>query len=170
MTDDNRAARRTHRWVRRAAALLALCTAVLHVIAVREHQTLSVLTATSMIVMATGCLYCVRHLWTRENLGDWGLVALMGIGMLVMHFSMMQGPTSNQHQQHGSGMLLTSASQNHLSPLMLASLISSAAEVTFAVFILFYRTRDSVSVTASLRLRQDRAMLTGREHKGLASQ
>jgi hypothetical protein len=68
----------------RAASVVALCSAVFHlVVAVDERG--SVAAAAVMIAFAALCGACVRPLWTRPERGVWISVATMYGAMLSLH-------------------------------------------------------------------------------------
>lgn len=94
------------------------------------------------IAMIFGCLYCARHLWMRGSHRDWGLVALMNVGMIALHVTVMS-PGSGGGAHHGHAMhAAASAPMGHsMSAPMAAALATAALEAVVAVTVLFYKTR-----------------------------
>jgi hypothetical protein len=114
---------------RRAAALLAAGSAVLHGISVVHAGTVAA--AGLMLVMAVACLYCAGELWTRGNLRVWTLVAVMNLAMIALHL-----PASSGHH-HG----VTAAASAHPSTAMSVATALAAVEVAVATAVLLYCTR-----------------------------
>ncbi|CAG7585453.1 MULTISPECIES: hypothetical protein [Rhodococcus] len=135
-------ARRTSHWLRRAAAALAVAAAGLHAASLGEHATSSPLVAVVTVAMIFGCLYCARHLWMRGSHRDWGLVALMNVGMIALHVTVMS-PGSGGGGHHGHAMHAAApAPMGHsMSTPMVAALATAALEAVIAVTVLFYQTR-----------------------------
>ncbi|MFD9663672.1 hypothetical protein ACFWAY_18920 [Rhodococcus sp. NPDC059968] len=134
--------RRTSHWLRRAAAALAVAAAGLHAASLGEHATSSPLIGLVTVAMIFGCLYCARHLWVRGSHRDWGLVALMNVGMIALHLTVMS-PGAGGGGHHGHAMhAAASASMGHsMSTPMAAALATAALEAVVAVTVLFYQTR-----------------------------
>ena len=134
------AVRRTSHWWRRAAAALAVATAGLHAATLGEHAASSPMVGLVTVAMILGCLYCAGHLWMRGSQRDWGLVALMNVGMIALHLTVMSPGSGGGH--HGHTMhAAASAPMGHLSTPMAAALATAALEAVVAVTVLFYRTR-----------------------------
>ncbi|MBC2640154.1 MULTISPECIES: hypothetical protein [unclassified Rhodococcus (in: high G+C Gram-positive bacteria)] len=142
------AARRTSHWWRRAAAALAVATAGLHAATLGEHATSSPTVGVVTVAMIFGCLYCARHLWMRGSQRDWGLVALMNVGMIALHLTVMS-PGSGGGGHHGHAMhAAASAPVTHaMAPAMSAALATAAIEAVIAVTVLFYTTRSDLPPT-----------------------
>src|ERR1700754_1800806 len=68
---------------RRACALLAACSAVLHGITILHTKTPAA--ALLMLGMGAACLYCARELWIHGAIRTWVLVATMNVAMIAMH-------------------------------------------------------------------------------------
>jgi hypothetical protein len=117
---------------RRVCAGLAACSALLHGVMV-GHAGNPITVAVILAMMAT-CLYCARDLWIGSSLRAWGLVALMNLGMIVVHCSM---PV----HQHGAT-LTTSGLVAEPSSLMMAAIAISAGEVAVATAVLYHHARD----------------------------
>ena len=79
---------------RRACALLAACSAVLHGITI-AHATLAA--AVLLAGMGLACLYCARDLWMQGALRTWVLIAVMNLAMITVHTGLPSG------HQHGGG-------------------------------------------------------------------
>ncbi|MFC9762016.1 hypothetical protein [Rhodococcus jostii] len=135
-------ARRTSHWLRRAAAALAVAAAALHAASLGEHATSSPMVGMVTVAMIFGCLYCARHLWMSGSHRDWGLVAMMNVGMIALHVTVMS-PGSGGGGHHGHAMhAAASAPMGHsMSTPMAAALATAALEAVVAVTVLFYQTR-----------------------------
>jgi hypothetical protein len=115
---------------RRACAVLAACSAVLHGIALVRATNLAA--AALMVAMLAACLYCARDLWVRGTLRTWVLVALMNLAMIATHL-----PAPAHH--HGGG--VASAARAHHSTVMTLATTLAAVEVVIAATVVYYRTR-----------------------------
>lgn len=116
---------------RRAYALLAVCSAVLHGISLGHVTNLAAMAL--MVAMLVGCLYCARDLWVHGTVRGWVLVALMNFAMIAIHL-----PASSAHH-HGAG--LAAATPMPESTVMTLASALAAVEVTVAAAVLYYRTR-----------------------------
>jgi hypothetical protein len=116
---------------RRACALLAACSAVLHGISL-DHVT-NIAAMALMVAMLVACLYCARDLWLRGTQRGWVLVALMNFAMIAVHL-----PASSAHH-HGGGLAATAPMPE--STVMTLATALAAVEVTVAAAVLYYRTR-----------------------------
>jgi hypothetical protein len=116
---------------RRAYALLAVCSAVLHGISLGHVTNLAAMAL--MVAMLAGCLYCARDLWLHGTQRGWVLVALMNFAMIAIHL-----PASSAHH-HGAG--LAAAAPMPESTVMTLATALAAVEVTVAAAVLYYRTR-----------------------------
>lgn len=114
---------------RRVCALLAVCSAGLHVMMLGHAGSLAV--AGLLIVMLGVCLFCAWELWRDGSVRAWMLVALMNLGMVAVH-------SSSVGHRHGAPLQLTSTST---SALMAAATAVAVIEVLAAASVLFYRTR-----------------------------
>ena len=83
-----------------------------------------------MVVMAAGCLYCARELWTRGTLRSWTLVALMNLAMIALHL-----PMASHH--HAGGVTAAPAD----STAMTLATVLAVIEVVVAAAVLFRHTR-----------------------------
>src|ERR1700742_1113999 len=90
---------------RRACAVLAACSAVLHGITIGHAETLAA--AMLMAVMGLVCLYCARELWMDGALRTWTLVAVMNFAMVAVH-----SPFPSGHQ-HGGGAAVGAMPMHH---------------------------------------------------------
>jgi hypothetical protein len=116
---------------RRAGALLAACSAVLHGFSL-NHVT-NPAAVVLMVAMLAGCLYCARDLWLHGTVRGWVLVALMNFAMIAIHL-----PASSAHH-HGAD--LAAATPVPESTVMTLATALAAVEVTVAAAVLYYRTR-----------------------------
>jgi hypothetical protein len=116
---------------RRACALLAACSAVLHGITVphTEHPAAAVV----MVGMAAACLYCARELWVQGELRTWLLVAIMNIAMTGMHTPFASG------HQHGG--VAVAALAMHPSGVMTLATALAAVEAVIATAVVYQRSR-----------------------------
>ena len=132
--------------LRRLAAVLAACSAVLHGIAI-GHAT-NPAAAVVTVVMAVACLYCAGDLWIRGALRAWVLVALMNLAMIAIHI-----PASPGH--HHGGDVATATMSTHHSTVMTLATALAAVEVIVATSVVFYRTRATRLTTASVSVSND---------------
>lgn len=116
---------------RRACALLAVCSAVLHGVMLGHAGAVAV--AAVMATMLAVCLFCAWELWNDGSLRAWTLVALMNLGMVAVH------ATGSGHH-HGAPVQLSGAATP--SALMAVAAAIAVIEVSAAAAVLFYRTRD----------------------------
>ena len=116
---------------RRACAVLASCSAVLHGFSL-ANATIAVATVLT-IVMVTACLFCARDLWAQSRLRAWVVVALMNLAMIAIHT-----PASAAHH-HGGG--VSAHAQAHHSTVMTLATALAVVEVVVATAVLYYRTR-----------------------------
>jgi hypothetical protein len=114
---------------RRLCALLAVCSAGLHLLML--GHTGSIAAAVVLLVMLGVCLFCAGELWRAGSVRAWTLVALMNLGMLALHLS----GVGHQH-----GVAVTQAAVNP-SALMRAVAAIAVVEVAAATAVLLYRTR-----------------------------
>jgi hypothetical protein len=117
---------------RRACAVLAACSAVLHGIMVGHAG--NVVTAVVILAMMVTCLYCARDLWVVGSLRAWGLVAVMNLGMIVVHCSMPA-------HQHGTP-LTRDVAVAQPSTVMTLAIAISAVEIVVATVVLYHHARD----------------------------
>jgi hypothetical protein len=116
---------------RRACAVLAACSAVLHGFS-RVHATSAAATALT-VLMLTACLFCARDLWAQGRLRSWVVVALMNLAMTAIH-----DPASAAHH-HGDGISAAAPAQ-HPTVMTLATTLAMM-EVVVATAVLYCRTR-----------------------------
>lgn len=69
----------------RAAAVLALCSAAVHLLLLDASS----LGSLAMLGMALACLGCGWHLWRSPTPGVWGMTAAMDAAMAVLHGQML---------------------------------------------------------------------------------
>ena len=119
---------------RRACAVLAACSAVLHGFSLTHATNLA--SAGLTVAMLAACLFCVRDLWAGGTLRAWVLVALMNLAMIAMHT-----PGAAAHHHHTG---VTNAPAHH-SPIMTLATTLAAVEVVLAAVVLSYRTRGSTN-------------------------
>ncbi len=122
---------------RRAFALLAGCSAVLHGVLLLRATTIA--SAAVMGAMLVACLICAGELWVRGTLRAWSLVAVMNLVMIAIHL-----PAPGAHHHGGGGM--GDMTVHHSSVMTLATAIS-AIEIVCATAVLLYRTRFASSTS-----------------------
>lgn len=123
---------------RRACAVLAAASAVLH--AVMLSHAANPVVAVVLAAMIVACLFCARDLWRWGSLRAWCVVALMNLFMIALHL-----PAPAHH--HGDG---ASTAVVEASTLLMAATLIAAIEVTAAVAVLYYRTRGrSVGISGT---------------------
>jgi hypothetical protein len=90
----------------RAAAVLALASALVHLLLVD----LATLGSLAMLGMALACLPCAWHLWTGPTGRVWALTATADAAMLVLHAQMLAPRAGHDHAMaappHGTGLML----------------------------------------------------------------
>jgi len=116
---------------RRACAVLAACSAVLHGFSLVHATSVAAIALT--VVMLTACLFCARELWIRGTLRAWVVVALMNLAMIAIH-----APASAAHH-HGGG--VSAHAPAHHSTVMTLATTLAVVEVVVATAVLYYRTR-----------------------------
>jgi hypothetical protein len=116
---------------RRAYAVSAVCSAVLHAISLGHVGNVAV--ALLMVAMIVACLYCARDIWVRGTVRAWVLVATMNLAMIAVHL-----PMSLAHH-HGGAIGATAPMPD--SPAMTLATMLALVEVTIAAVVLFARTR-----------------------------
>jgi hypothetical protein len=116
---------------RRACAVLAACSAVLHGFSLVNATSVAATALT--VVMLTACLFCARDLWAQGRLRAWVVVALMNLAMIAIH-----APASTAHH-HGDG--ISAHAQAHDSTVMTLATTLAAVEVIAAAAVLYHRTR-----------------------------
>ena len=126
---------------RRACALLAACSAVLHAVMVDDagHATAAVL----IVAMAMACLYCARELWMAGTPRVWCIVAVMNLSMVAVHWSLPghhHGPVAI-----GAG-ALSSPVSGSMSTLMTVATTLSVAEAVVASAVLWVQTGRRANV------------------------
>ena len=120
---------------RRACALLAACSAVLHGITIIHAETPA--HAVLMAGMAAACLYCARDLWMQSALRTWVLVAVMNILMIAVHTPF--APFASGHQ-HGGGAAVA-AIPVHQSTVMTLATALAAVEAVIATSVVYQHSR-----------------------------
>lgn len=86
----------------RAAAVLALGSAAVHLLLVDVGD----LGSLAMLGMALACLPCAWHLWRSPTGGVWALTATVDATMLVLHAQLLVAPTGHAHSGPGASMWL----------------------------------------------------------------
>lgn len=117
---------------RRVCAGLAVCSAVLHGVMV-GHAGNPVL-AVLILGMMAACLYCARDLWVGGSMRAWGLVAVMNLGMIVVHCSLPS-------HQHGAP-LLPAVGVAPMPTVMMLAIAISGVEVAVATAVLYRHSRE----------------------------
>jgi hypothetical protein len=124
---------------RRACALLAACSAVLHGITISHTETPAA--TVLMAGMAAACLYCARDLWMQSALRTWVLVAVMNILMIAVHT-----PSTSGHQ-HGGEAVVAAIPMHHSTVMTLATAVA-AVEAVIATGVVYRRSRHNRFVVA----------------------
>lgn len=127
-------------------AVLTMCSAGVHTGSLIEHPS-SILLAGMMAFMIIGCLHCARHLWTFGRHQDWGLAAIMSLGMIAVHLATMSSdtPGTGGHHNAADDTTMQQAIAHHaFSPLMNSAVVIAALEAVLAFAVLFYRTRNGI--------------------------
>jgi NADH:ubiquinone oxidoreductase subunit K len=119
---------------RRACAVLALSSAVLH--AAMLGRASNVVAGALLAVMIVACGYCARDLWLRGTLRAWCVVGLMNIAMIAVHLPM----PAHHHGMH--------AAMGPQSTLMGLATAIAAVEATVAMAVLYYRTRRNADLVS----------------------
>ncbi|MDZ5076396.1 hypothetical protein [Nesterenkonia sp. HG001] len=73
--------------LRRTAATCAALSGVVHLVLLGHG---GLLMSLAMAAMAVVCLPCAGHLWRGESLRAWTMVAVMSVGMLILHLGLMR--------------------------------------------------------------------------------
>lgn len=90
--------------VGRTGALLVLLSVGIHLVPVfgREH---AVTTVVVHVVMAAVCLPCAICLWSRPSANAWRVLAIMALGMVMIHaFWLGSSGTTAAHAHHAESM------------------------------------------------------------------
>ncbi len=127
---------------RRACALLAACSAVLHGITITHADTPAA--AVLMTGMAAACLYCARDLWMQSALRTWVLVAVMNIAMIAVHTPFASG------HQHGGGAVVVALPMHHSTVMTMATALA-VVEAVIATAVVYQRSRHNRVVLAGPR-------------------
>ena len=127
---------------RRACAVLAACSAVLHGITIAHAETLAA--AVLMAGMGIACLYCACELWIQSALRAWVLVAVMNIAMIAVHT-----PVASGHQ-HGDRTAVTAVPMHHSTTMTVATVLA-AAEAIIATAVVYQRSRHNRFAVARAR-------------------
>lgn len=113
---------------RRVCAVLAMTSAVLHVVMAGGHM----MAVAVAVVMAAVCVACARELWIAPTTRTWSLIAVMNLAMIAVHL-----PASAGHQ-HGGAVTMTAG---HPSAVMALATAIAAIEVAAAAAVLYRRSR-----------------------------
>nr|WP_082957746.1 hypothetical protein [Mycobacterium sp. E802] len=127
------AARRPSVIGRRACAVLAACSAALHVVMLTH--TVNPAVWGLLAAMIVGCLFCARDLWQRGTPRIWCAVALMNLAMVAVHSPMPA-------HQHTVGPVAGAAQSTVMTLTMLLALV----EVVIAGVVLCYCTRNRLQI------------------------
>ena len=125
---------------RRACALLAACSAVLHGITITHTETPAA--AVLMAGMAAACLYCARDLWMQSALRTWVLVAVMNLAMIAVHTPFASG------HQHGGRAAVAAIPMHHSTVMTLATALA-AVEAVIATAVVYQRSRRNRVVSGA---------------------
>jgi hypothetical protein len=124
---------------RRACAVLAACSAVLHGMTIAHAETPAALVL--MAGMAVACLYCARELWLQSALRTWVLVAVMNIAMIAVHTPLASG------HQHGGVATAAPIPMHHWTVMMSATALA-AVEAVIATAVVYQRSRHNRAAAA----------------------
>jgi hypothetical protein len=119
---------------RRACALLAATSAVLHGVMVGDAG--NAVVAVLIVGMAVACLYCAKELWTAGSPRVWCIVAVMNLAMVAVHWSM---------PEHHHGQAVTIGAVSSMSTLMVVATTISVVEAVIATVVLLAQTRSRAS-------------------------
>ena len=125
---------------RRACAVLAACSAVLHGITIAHTETAAA--AVLLAAMAVACLYCARELWLQSALRTWVLVAVMNIAMIAIHTPFASG------HQHGGVADVATVPLHHSTVMTLATALA-AVEAVIATAVVYQRSRQRLEVVST---------------------
>ena len=122
---------------RRACALVAVCSAVVHglMLGSSTNPALTVL----VVAMIAVCLFCARDLWTVGSPRAWCLVAVMSLGMIAVHWS----APGHQHTA------VINAVAMPASTLMTIATTLSVLEAVAATAVLYVQSRGRAVSLAS---------------------
>jgi hypothetical protein len=118
---------------RRACAVLAACSAVLHGITIVHTEIPAA--AVLMAGMGAACLCCARELGCRA-LRTWVLVAVMNLAMIAVHT-----PFASAHQ-HGGGAAVAAIPMHHSTVMTLATALAGV-EAVIATAEVYQRSRHN---------------------------
>jgi hypothetical protein len=126
------------RHVGKAAAVIAVSCAILHIPVIVVHLHAHPVIALLMLALTTVCLGCVTRLWYGPMLQDWGAISVLAVSMLVLHLSMgtstnhSTAPPMMHSAAHHDGMEMLAESSMHVSgatqPLFYAATILAGAQ------------------------------------------
>lgn len=117
---------------RRACALLAVLSAVLHLSMLGQASSavLAVLTA----AMASVCLFCGYELWRAGSLRNWCLVGVMSLAMVAAHLSL-------PGHRHAEQPAISGPPAQSMNALMGVATTVSLVEAVIAAAVLWVLTR-----------------------------
>lgn len=122
-------------------AILAFISALTHFMLAFDSKASSAAARLILIVMAIGCLWCMRDLWRQPTLHVWKTVAVMYGAMLIVHSSALHSllvpavdASAHHHHSHVSATRPSGALMGamHLLPTIIF-LVSIAALVSSRV-------------------------------------
>lgn len=120
---------------RRACAVLAASSAVLHAFSLGHAESTWMLAVS--VAMIGACLSCARDLWRRGTTRAWVLVACMNVAMVALHLPMAAGRhAAGLH--HGPTGMPTAVPVAF--PMALATVLA-VVEVVAATAVLWQRSR-----------------------------
>jgi hypothetical protein len=122
---------------RRACALVAVCSAVVHGLMVGSSTNPAL--AILVVAMMGACLFCARDLWTVGSSRAWCLVAVMNLGMVAVHWSLPG--------HHHTGVISTVVLPG--STLMTVATMLSVLEAAAATAVLYVQSRGRAVSLAS---------------------
>lgn len=120
------------RYGRRACAVLAVLSAVLH-LTMLGHASSAVL-AVLIAAMASVCLFCGYELWRAGSLRSWCLVGVMSLAMVAAHLSL-------PGHRHGDQPPVAGPPAQSMNALMGVATTVSLVEAVIAAAVLWVLTR-----------------------------
>jgi hypothetical protein len=132
---------------RRACALVAVCSAVVHglMLGSSTNPALTVL----VVAMIAVCLFCARDLWTVGSPRAWCLVAVMSLGMIAVHW-ISHSPVASLAPapgHHHTGVINVAAMP--ASTVMTIATTLSVLEAVAATAVLYVQSRGRAVSLAS---------------------
>lgn len=141
MVADSLRTRSRNHVLGRVLATVTIATASLHIAGVGAH---GVRHGIVLAIMALACVRCVPVLWNRPSANAFGLVALMSLVMLAVHFSMLTAIGHPPGHHHGG----ISTPNESFDPVPAVTLVVASFEALLATSAVFATTRGAVNAIA----------------------